>query len=199
MKRIISLLAAFVFLFALAGCSQEQDSLKFIRQNATPPRSIPTDYMEMSPDGTQTAEFELNIGNRADKGTIIAEFWREGVCQESPSVSIDGETKELHLSFLLNSHEKEEEGLWSVEVDINTNKNSAITSFAPLLVVGYSFSSYDRDEVIEVNPGTEVVLAAMAFDTGEGVRTLDCERLAAEPDIVSEHSCLLLIRASFAA
>ena len=62
-----------------------------------------------------------------------------------------------------------------------------------------SYHSYEDRKIIDVHAGEEVLLCAMAFDTGTGVRSVSCERLSEDSEQLQEYACLLVIRASFTA
>ncbi|MBS6195503.1 MAG: hypothetical protein KH828_07985 [Clostridiales bacterium] len=186
MKRIAAFIISLVLGFSLSACSGKHDTLKFVRENVTPARM-------------QCADFEVNIGNEVGGAKIIAELWQDGACTESTPVIINDEIKEIHMMFSVDGFGKAEEvqGL-NVQIDTNEKSGSLLTYFElPAQISGYSFTAYDKNEVIEVNPDEEVILAAMAFDTGAGVRTLDCRKLETDPDYLASYSCLLVIRSLF--
>lgn len=89
-----------------------------------------------------------------------------------------------------------------VSVQLNTDEvsGSALTFFElPQKVLGYSFTAYEDRKIIDVHAGEEVLLCAMAFDTGTGVRSVSYERLSEDSEQLQEYACLLVIRASFTA
>ena len=186
MKRIAVFIISLVFVLSLSACSSKQDSLKCVRENETPAR-------------LQCADYEVNIGKKAGGAKIIAELWQDGSCTESTPVMINEETKEIHITLSVDGFGNTEGGQGlNVQIDTDEKLGSMLTYFElPTQVSGYSFTDYDKNEVIEVNLDTEVILAAMAFDTGTGVRTLDCRNLADDPDYLSSYSCLLIIRSAF--
>lgn len=188
MKKILSLIIALMFAVTLTGCSGKQDSFKFVKEDGTQPNM-------------QSVDYEVNIGNNVGSAKIVAEVWQDGVCTESTPVTLNKETEELHILFSVDGFEAEEgdKGV-NVQIDTNGQSESEVTYFElPSKAMGYSFTSYGENEVIEANAETEAILAAMAFDTGEGVATLDCETLANSQDKIASYSCLLVIRSSFAA
>src|SRR5699024_7144819 len=56
---------------------------------------------------------------------------------------------------------------------------------------------YELDQKVKLSPNDEVILAAKAFDTGNGVRVFDCETLIAEPERLKNASYMIVIRAVF--
>lgn len=187
MKKTVELLSFLVLVFILSGCSRNQDSITFVKDNVTP-------------GNLQCADFKVNIGKKVRGAKIIAELWQNGVCTESTPVIINDETKEIHIMISVDGFGTTK-GVQGINTQIDTNKlGSALAYFElPTQVLGYSFTAYNENEVIEINPDTEVILAAMGFDTGAGVRTLDCRNLEDNPDYLSSYSCLLIIRSSFTA
>lgn len=166
---------------------KQEDTLKFLKEN-------------VSPTNTQCADYEVNIGKNTDSATIIAELWQDGVCTQSSPVILNTKTSYLHISLLMDGFGTNE-GIHGLNVQIDTNErvSSMLTYFdLPSQVRGYSFTAYDNKEVIKVNAGEEHILVAMAFDLGDGVRSMDCTSLLEEPERVTSASCLLIVRATFA-
>ena len=59
-------------------------------------------------------------------------------------------------------------------------------------VNNWSFTAGKEGKKVGVSIGDKKILAALAFDTGSGVRTIDLDSI--NPD---EYSCLILICANF--
>ena len=66
-----------------------------------------------------------------------------------------------------------------------------------LSAIGWAFNAYEEGEQVIAVPGEEKILAAMAFDTGEGVRAFDPETLLKEPERLEQAEYMLVIRAAF--
>lgn len=167
---------------------KQEDTLKFIKEN-------------VSPINTEYADYEVNIGKNTDGATIIAELWKDGVCTQSSPVILNTQTSHLHISLLMDGFGTNE-GIHGLNVQIDTNErvSAMLTYFdLPSKVRGYSFNAYDNKEVIKVNAGEEHILVAMAFDLGDGVRSMDCTSLLEELERVTSASCLLIVRATFTA
>lgn len=165
---------------------KQEDTLKFLKEN-------------VSPINTECADYEVNIGKNVGGATIIAELWQDGVCTQSSPVILNTQTSYLNISLLMDGFGTNEgiQGL-NVQIDTNERVSSMLTYFdLPSQVRGYSFTAYDNKEVIKVNAGEEHILAAMAFDLGSGVRSMDCTSLLEEPERVTSASCLLIVRAMF--
>lgn len=187
MKKVCYLMLTLMFISILTGCTNTQDSLKFV-QKETPQHNM------------YCVDYEVNLGNKVESATVVAELWQDGTCTESsPVTTINAETKELHLSLSLDDFDETNEyrGI-TVQVDMETNADAALTHFElPQTVSGYTFSDYDDNETLEANAGADVILAALAFDMGAGVQDVDCRSLAENPDNVSSYPCLLIVRSSF--
>ena len=186
MKKVIKFIAVLTFLIVLAGCNSQKDSLKFIEQKSGLPNKV-------------LASYEVNIGNKVGGATVVAELWKNGECTESTPVTLNNETKEINISLLIEGFgtENNTEGL-NVQVDTDEASGSVLTYFElPQNVLGYSFTAYTDKEIINVNAGEEMLLGAMAFDTGSGVRSVDCKSLIDEKEKIKDYSCVLIIRAKF--
>lgn len=91
----------------------------------------------------------------------------------------------------------EEDGAKGLNVQIETDEasGSILTYFElPTETIGYSFTAYEDKEIMKVTAGEELLIGAMAFDTGDGVRTVDCRSLTDEPEKIKGYSCVLIIR-----
>ena len=186
MKKVIKFIAVLTFLIVLVGCNSQKDSLKFIEQKTGLPNKV-------------LASYEVNIGNKVGGATVVAELWKNGECTESTPVTLNNETKEINISLLIEGFgtESNTEGL-NVQVDTDEASGSVLTYFElPQNVLGYSFTAYKDKEIINVNAGEEMLLGAMAFDTGYGVRSVDCKSLIDEKEKIKDYSCVLIIRATF--
>ena len=175
MKKVIKFFAVLTFLIVLVGCNRQKDSLKFIEQKTGLPNKV-------------LASYEVNIGNKVGGATVVAELWKNGECTESTPVTLNNETKEINISLLIEGFgtESNTEGL-NVQVDTDEASGSVLTYFElPQNVLGYSFTAYKDKEIINVNAGEEMLLGAMAFDTGYGVRSVDCKSLIDEKEKIKD-------------
>lgn len=127
-------------------------------------------------------------------------MWENGECTKSAPLTINDSTKTLSCIVRIddNSSEKGGKGI-NVQIDTEGTAAALVAYFeADKDVLGYSFTAQREDEIIEVSPETEVILCSMAFDTGSGVRAVDCKALADEPGRLEEYSCILVVRAELA-
>lgn len=187
-KRLFFAVLILLIVF-LAGCTDEQDTLKFIYENTGLPHK-------------ECASYEVNIGSKVGGATVIAELWQNGECAQSTPLTLNNQTKKIHISFLIDGLAAEDnvKGL-NVQIETGETSGSILTYFElPAEVRGYSFTAYDDKEVIKVNVDEEMLLGVVAFDTGNGVRTADCKKsLIDEPEKIKDYSCVLIIRAAFTA
>lgn len=183
MKRKIACFIIFSFLMAFMGCASKKDTLKFIYEGTGLPDK-------------ECASYEVNIGSQVGGAVIVAELWKDGQCTKSTPLTVNKDTKKIDFSFLV---EDENNGL-NVQIETDQVSGSVLTCFElPEDVKGYSFTAYEDKEIINISAGEEVLLGAMAFDTGKGVRIIDCESLISQPERIKEYSCILVIRATFTA
>ena len=146
-----------------------------------------------------SANYQVDLGREVGSGTLVVESWYRGEVIRSNQVLFTGKAKEFTLSMSVRRGEERNEG---VDVDLKTDQygGSLLTYMAfPLAeeVSGWSFASHKIGEKLTVTPGNDLVLAAMAFDTGNGVRSVDIKKLAEEPAYLANYDCILLIRAVF--
>ena len=181
---IVSLLLALV----LTGCANRQDSLTFIYQPSAQPNA-------------SSANYEVRIGHDVGSAEIAAELWQNGACSQSDSLFLDSGAESLHLLFTLDGFAASKaDSALNLQIDADNSSGSLLTRFAlPDSIIGYSFQAYEDQEVIPVSPNDEIILAALAFDSGAGVRTVDFQQLLEEPDALSSYSCLCIVRATFSA
>lgn len=186
MKRIFYIILVAVLLGTMIACTEQKDTLTFVRNEAVPANM-------------ERADYSIQIGNAVGGAAVTAELWMDGECITSAPVIINSETKALHVLCRIDSSDAESEtrGM-QVQLDTDEKAGSLITYFdLPATVRGYSFTAYENGEVLEVSTDKDSILAALAFDIGSGVRSFDCKSDADDPDRVKSESCVVLIRASF--
>lgn len=186
MKKRYSIILVLSLMLFMNGCTNQADSLKYIHENA-------------GGSHIKLASYEVNIGNKVGGGTLVAELWQNGECTEGSPVTLNNQTKEIGISLLIDGSGTDEsaKGL-NAQIDVDEALGSELTYFElPQGIIGYSFTAYEDNEVIEISEDEEVILAALAFDTGAGVSGVDCKKLASEPDVLSSYSCIIVVRAEF--
>lgn len=188
MKQKVIFLISFVLLISIVGCTGKQDTLTFIYENTSLPNK-------------ECAFYEVDIGKEVHGATVVAELWQDGTCTKSIPLTLNNETETIAISLLLEVFETENNTKnLNVQIETDEASGSILTYFElPQEVRGYSFTAYKDKEVLDVNAGDEMILSAVAFDTGAGVRTVDCKSLIEETEKMKEYSCILVIRAAFTA
>ncbi len=175
----------------LTNPRQEKDSLCFIWGD-----SISNHYR---------ADFALSLGEEAKSGTVYAEQWSRGECVRSSSILLTRYAAEIHIQIDLLQNEDSEGNSGSfggINIQMNSDQyGGSLLTYFPLPedreMIGWSFSSYLPGEEFTVCPGDSRVLAAMAFDAGQGIRVFDCETLTDEPERLHTADYMILIRADF--
>ncbi|MBR4867469.1 MAG: hypothetical protein IKU11_12330, partial [Clostridia bacterium] len=146
-----------------------------------------------------TASYQVDLGRKVGSGTLVVESWYKGEIIRYNQVLITGKAKEFSLSMSVRRDEESNEG---VDVDIKTDQyGGSLLSYVAFPmgeeISGWSFTSHKVGEKLTVTPGNDLVLAAMAFDTGRGVRVVDVKKLAEDPKYLGNYDCMVLVRATF--
>lgn len=151
--------------------------------------------------------FDVNLDREVKSGTLYAEQWQNGECTRSASIGINQDTRELAL--LCSIVKDETDGGWmGLDIQIGPSEidgGDLLTRFilpelpdgTPGRGQGFSFTSFEEGKYVQVAPGENRILAAMAFDLGEGVRSYSCEALEQEPKRLEEAEYLVVIRGVF--
>lgn len=147
---------------------------------------------------TCAADFELSIGHAVGGGTLYAELWQNGVCQRSAPAVVPASTEALHLLITMDGIDHAPRGV-NVQLNANPDGGSELVRFEPAEFIGWSFTSYKTEQRLTLSPGEDRVLAAVGFDTGSGVRVMDCDVLTSDPQRLASADCLLVIRLSLQA
>lgn len=188
MKKVVCFLAIFAIFASLTGCTGQKDTITFH-----------SEWSSLA--NNKRASYGVNIGNKVGGATVTAELWQNGECTESTPLTLNIGTKTIDISLLIDElwTENTEKSL-NVQICTDEQSGSVLAAFPlPEDIIGYSFAAYNDREKIEVNPGENVILCALAFDTGSGVRSADCKSLIDEPGKLKEYSCIAVIRAAFTA
>ena len=148
-----------------------------------------------------TAQFALNLGSEVKSGDITAELWQNGECVKSTPAIFTKFAEEISLCV---TPVKGEEKYEYVDVQISTDQynGSVLTRFnLPKYSGGLGWATMSRElnEKTKLQPKTDKILLAVAFDMGSGVHALDCESLETEPERLEKYECILVIRANFSA
>ena len=146
-----------------------------------------------------SAVYEMELGKAVKSGSVVAEIWANGECRQSIPVSFTAEDTELGISMRLRKEDTKYVGV-EIEVDPAPSAGSLITYF-PIPeygeYIGWSTTAYEPKKKVAVKPDEAEVIAAMAFDLGNGVRSMDCQSLTEEPWRLKEYDCIITILAGF--
>ena len=186
MRKAAALLGVLALIMALAGCGGQKDTLRFV-------------YEKTGVPDKECVSYEVDIGREAGGAAVTAELWEDGACTASTPLTLGRETEALHISLLAEGRRTEKDGLY-VQMETGEVSGSLLTCFGlPSGWTGYSFSAYEDGDILPVHAGEEIVLAAMAFDTGDGVRSVSCPALTDGTETLEDEACVLVIRAAFTA
>ena len=186
MRKAAALLGALTLVMALTGCGGQKDTLRFV-------------YEKTGVPDKECVSYEVDIGREAGGAAVTAELWEDDECTASTPLTLGRETEELHISLLAEGRGTEKDGLY-VQMETGEASGSLLTCFGlPSGWTGYSFSAYKDGDILPVHAGEEIVLAAMTFDTGDGVRSVSCPALTDGTETLEDEACVLVIRAAFTA
>lgn len=151
------------------------------------------------PAGGNRLVYDVQLGDRVMSGEIYAEQWVYGECVRTAPVIM---THFVDSIEIVMRDRREDGAMVGTDVQISTNQygGSLLTYFphpTEERAIGWSFTGYGVREKKVPRPGEDMILAAMAFDTGSGVRAFDCDTLAAEPQRLRDASHMIVIRAVF--
>ena len=162
----------------------------------------PGDYIMLTQQSSQMgnrASYEISLGQRVGSGSLFIEQWLDGSCIRSSPVTMTRYVEDIQLRM----EARQENGtIAGMDVRLETNQyGGSLLAYFPFpegrSVLGWSFTSYGEKEAVKLTPGDEIILAAMAFDEGGGVRVFDCETLRREPERLQTADHMLVIRACF--
>ncbi|MDO4386335.1 MAG: M56 family metallopeptidase [Clostridia bacterium] len=162
-----------------------------------------TDFLllrEASIHGNQcVADFDLSLGHDAGGGMLYAELWRKGVCQQSAPAMVPVTTESLRLLITIDRADKSPRGA-NVQLSASPDGGTELIRFElPETLTGWSFASYKNGQKLAASPGDDRVLAALGFDVGGGIRSMDCDSLTSDPSRLESADCLLVVRLSLQA
>lgn len=163
----------------------------------------PQDSLELTdrdtPAGANEAVYSASFGNQVHGGLIYAEQWSNGERVRSSPVML---TQNVEKIGVRTDVRKEAGASVGVDVQIDTYGlgGSLITYFAfpeANAFLGWSFTARELNEPVTVTTQDDIILAAMAFDSGNGVRAFDCQTLESEPERLENADYMIVIRACF--
>lgn len=176
MKKLL-IIAAMAFAMLFVSC-KDTDTLTFTN---------------MSPSsGGYTASYKVDVGNSVKRGKLRTEFRHNGIVETNGMLNIGKKTDSVEISFLTA------DGRLNVQISAEgeESQSAGVAYDLPDGTMESSFIGYSEGEVIEVSDG-ELILAAIVFGTGDGVKSVDLKSLADAPEKPADHTAVMIIRAAF--
>lgn len=171
-----------------SGISKDTDSLISLGYE---------DYNDIHTD-LSFVNFGVNFADEVKSGTIYVEQWNNGECIKSFPGVLAKDINEIYIRMNIDPNGVEYNG--NVAVWTDQYGGEWWTKFAfpeEEEMVAWYFESYEQGCELEVQPGEERILAAMAFDNGSGVSEFDCDTLVSQPQLLEEAGYMIVVRAIF--
>lgn len=149
--------------------------------------------------GANEAVYSANFGNQVHGGLIYAEQWSNGECVRSSPVMLTQDVEKIGVRTDVRREDGASVGV-DVQIDTYGSGGSLITYFAfskPNAFLGWSFETNEVNKPVAVTAQNDIILAAMAFDAGDGVRAYDCQTLVTNPEYLEGADYMIVIRACF--
>ena len=156
-------------------------------------------YTHRSTSIGNRADFNISFGQKARSAMLVAELWQHGERNAESTMVVPTDTQNITILF---SDHQENMYLTGETVQIDTDQVAgSLITFFPVLegVRGWSFSSWNDGQTIDIDAGKEMILAAMNFDTGKGTRSVFDLLEKNNQQIPQDIDCVILIRARFLA
>ena len=144
-------------------------------------------------------KYEVDFGKQVKEANVYAEIWEKGECEVIACLPVDQRAKVLCIQMKDRRVDGEMAGV-DIQLESDVPGGMQVTYAElpqELSAIGWAFNAYEVGEQVSAVPGEEKILAAMAFDTGEGVRVFDPETLLKEPERLEQAEYMLVIRAVF--
>jgi len=152
-----------------------------------------------SPVMGNMVKYEVDFGKQVKEANIYAEVWEKGECEIMACLPVDQKANVLSIRMKDRKAAGKTEGVdIRLESDVPGGMQVTYAELPEeLSVIGWAFNAYEEGDTVDAISGEEKILAAMAFDTGEGVRVFDPETLLKEPSRLEQAEYMLVIRAVF--
>jgi len=152
-----------------------------------------------SPVMGNIVKYEVDFGKQVKEANIYAEVWEKGECEVIACLPVDQKAKVLSIQMKDRKIDGKTAGVdIRLESDVPGGMQVTYAELPQeLSAIGWAFNAYEVGDTVDANTGEEKILAAMAFDTGEGVRVFDPETLLNEPSRLEQAEFMLVIRAVF--
>lgn len=148
---------------------------------------------------TNKLNYEIQLGSEAMSGEIYVEQWIDGTGVRSTPVVMTQFVDSIEI-FMRDRRENGASVGTEVQIETNLYGGSLLTYFEHpenADVKGWGFKGYELNKKRKLSAKDEVILAAKAFDCGDGVRVFDCESLITEPERLENASYMIVVRAVF--
>ncbi len=152
-------------------------------------------------NGDYQIRYRLDLSGLGEGGTIYAEQWNNGRRSASAPIELGRDVEDVQI--VLHLHLRRENGTISgvnIQVSTEGKSDALMTDFAlpeDREVTGWSFAGREEGKAVSFGSGDEVILAALAFDEGNGVQAADCDRLTQEPELLEAAGSMIAVRACF--
>ncbi len=154
---------------------------------------------EVDTSNTFSLNYELDLGEEIGGGHVVAELWKNGECVRSAPMQFTQYAKELSILMAVRKEDGRNVG---VDIQLTTDQaGGSLLTYFPLPEytdgLGWAMNGYEKGDKVELQPGESKHMAAMSFDFGEGVRTVDMQTLDTEPERLEAMQYTIVIRAEF--
>ncbi len=170
---VCAILTALAFLFV--GCGNDS----FITLTSTE-----------SPARDAKAAFELDISGISG-AEITAELRQNGETQSEPLISLDNSAKDLEITLTPDKQDSDKYNRVNLTASSGDLTRNAMFIDLPE-ASGWSFSTRKQNEKLKITAGEFKILAALALDTGNGVRSINLDNIDD-----ADYDCIVIIRAEF--
>ncbi len=159
------------------------------------------DFLTLEAMDTEPGEISLNysvaLGDWVEGGSVYPELWVDGECSTWGAADLPKEAKSLTIGLTM---EEDGDYLTGMTCDLAAGA-LGIQGTIPLpeekKIISWGLMSPEQGKPLQASRGDSRILAALYFDTGGGVRIIDCESLEKEPERLEQAECLLVIRVTF--
>ena len=186
---VISVLAFVLCVITVLVCifnpAVSRDTLRMIEQE--------------SPVMGNIVKYEVDFGKQVKEANVYVEVWEKGECESIACLPVDQRAKVLSIQM---KERKEDGKVAGVDIRLESDVPGGMqVAYAELpedlSAIGWAFNAYEEGDTVDAISGEEKILAAMVFDSGEGVRVFDPETLLNEPSRLEQAEYMLIIRAVF--
>ena len=143
-----------------------------------------------SPARDAKAVFELNISGISG-AEITTELRQNGESNTQPLISLDNSAKDLAITITPDKQDIDKYNRVNLTASSGDLTRNAMFTDLPE-AAGWSFSTQKQNEKLKITAGETKVLAALALDTGNGVRSINLDNIDE-----NNYDCVIIIRAVF--